>query len=79
MKDRIKARGAIIEGVAGWIFPVAGLRGFPTRVVDQFPGIGFVTTLPADGTEKKAIKITEDILLANPKGTLRLPSWAACN
>lgn len=77
LKDRIKARGAIIEGVAGGFFSVARLRGFRS-VVDQFPGIEIVTTLPADWNREKAIKITEDILAANPEGTLDF-IWAASN
>ncbi|HQE26110.1 MAG TPA: sugar ABC transporter substrate-binding protein, partial [Candidatus Atribacteria bacterium] len=77
LKDRIKARGAIIEGVAGGFFSVARLRGFRS-VVDQFPGIEIVTTLPADWNREKAIKITEDILAANPEGILDF-IWAASN
>jgi len=77
LKDKIKARGAIIEGIAGGFFSTARLRGFHA-VVDQFPGIEIVTTLPADWNREKAIKVTEDILSANPKGTLDF-IWAASN
>lgn len=77
LKDHIEARGAIIEGIAGGFFSVARLRGFHS-VVDQFPGIEIVTTLPADWNREKAIKITEDILTANPQGTLDF-IWAASN
>ncbi|MGC8778445.1 MAG: sugar ABC transporter substrate-binding protein, partial [Candidatus Caldatribacteriaceae bacterium] len=77
LKDKIKVTGAIIEGIAGGFFSTARLRGFHS-VVDQFPGIKIVTTLPADWNREKAIKVTEDILSANPKGTIDF-IWAASN
>jgi|UniRef100_A0A7V4DEC6 ribose transport system substrate-binding protein len=77
LKDKIQATGAIIEGIAGGFFSTARLRGFHS-VIDQFPGIKIVTTLPADWNREKAIKVTEDILSANPKGTLDF-IWAASN
>ena len=77
LKNQIKARGAIIEGVAGGFFSVARLKGFHS-VVDQFPGIEIVTSLPADWNREKAIKVTEDMLAANPQGTLDF-IWAASN
>ncbi|ACM22540.1 sugar ABC transporter substrate-binding protein [Thermotoga neapolitana] len=77
IKDKIKARGAIIEGIAGGFFSTARLRGFHA-VIDQFPGIEIVTTLPADWNREKAIKVAEDILTAHPKGTLDF-IWAASN
>lgn len=77
LKDKIKATGAIIEGIAGGFFSTARLRGFHA-VIDQFPGIKIVTTLPADWNREKAIKVTEDILSANPQGTLDF-IWAASN
>jgi len=77
LKDKIKATGAIIEGIAGGFFSTARLRGFHA-VIDKFPGIKIVTTLPADWNREKAIKVTEDILTAHPKGTLDF-IWAASN
>lgn len=77
LKDKIQVTGAIIEGIAGGFFSTARLRGFHS-VVDQFPGIKIVTTLPADWNREKAIKVAEDILSANPKGTLDF-IWAASN
>lgn len=77
LRDEIQVRGAIIEGIAGGFFSVARLRGFHS-VVDQFPGIEIVTTLPADWNREKAITVTEDILSANPEGTLDF-IWAASN
>ncbi|HSV31955.1 MAG TPA: sugar ABC transporter substrate-binding protein, partial [Atribacteraceae bacterium] len=77
LADDITLRGAIIEGIAGGFFSVARLRGFHA-VVDQFPGIEIVTTLPADWNREKAIRVTEDILAANPEGTLDF-IWAASN
>jgi len=77
LKNQIKARGAIIEGVAGGFFSVARLKGFHS-VTDQFPGIEIVASLPADWNREKAIKVTEDMLAANPQGTLDF-IWAASN
>jgi len=77
LKDKMKITGAIIEGIAGGFFSTARLRGFHS-VIDQFPNINIVTTLPADWNREKAIKVAEDILSANPKGTLDF-IWAASN
>lgn len=68
-KAQIKARGAIIEGVAGGFFSVARLKGFHS-VVDQYPGIEIVGTQPADWNREKGIKAAEDFLSANPRGSL---------
>lgn len=76
-KAAIKATGAIIEGVAGGFFSVARLNGFH-KVIDQYPGIKIVGTLPADWNREKGIKAAEDFLTANPKGKLDF-IWAASN
>lgn len=76
-KQSIKARGAIIEGIAGGFFSTARLRGFH-KVVDQFPGIKIVGTLPADWNREKGVKAAEDFLSSNPSGTLDF-IWAASN
>jgi ribose transport system substrate-binding protein len=76
-KAAIKATGAIIEGVAGGFFSVARLNGFH-QVIDQYPGIKIVGTLPADWNREKGIKAAEDFLTANPKGKLDF-IWAASN
>lgn len=73
----IKARVAIIEGIAGGFFSTARLNGFH-KVVDPFPGIKVVGTLPADWNREKGRKAAEDFLTANPKGTLDA-IWAASN
>lgn len=73
----IKARVAIIEGIAGGFFSTARLNGFH-KVVDPFPGIKVVGTLPADWNREKGRKAAEDLLTANPKGTLDA-IWAASN
>jgi ribose transport system substrate-binding protein len=73
----IKARVAIIEGIAGGFFSTARLNGFH-EVVDPFPGIEIVGTLPADWNREKGIKAAEDFLTANPPGTLDA-IWAASN
>jgi len=76
-KTGIKARGTIIEGIAGGFFSVARLRGFHS-VVDGYPGIKIVGTLPADWNREKGIKAAEDFLSSNPPGTLDF-IWAASN
>jgi len=73
----IEARVAIIEGIAGGFFSTARLNGFH-EVVDPFPGIEIVGTLPADWNREKGIKAAEDFLTANPPGTLDA-MWAASN
>ncbi len=73
----IAARVAIIEGIAGGFFSTARLNGFH-EVVDPFPGIEIVGTLPADWNREKGIKAAEDFLTANPPGTLDA-IWAASN
>jgi ribose transport system substrate-binding protein len=47
-------------------------------VVDPYPGIEIVGTLPADWNREKGIKAAEDFLTANPAGTLDA-IWAASN
>lgn len=76
-KAAIKATGAIIEGIAGGFFSQARLIGFH-QVIDQYPGIKIVGTLPADWNREKGIKAAEDFLTANPKGKLDF-IWAASN
>jgi ribose transport system substrate-binding protein len=73
----IEARVAIIEGIAGGFFSTARLNGFH-EVVDPFPGIEVVGTLPADWNREKGIKAAEDFLTSNPPGTLDA-IWAASN
>jgi len=76
-KAGIKARGAIIEGVAGGFFSQARLNGFH-NVVDQYSGIEVVgTPCAADWNREKGIKCTEDILIANPTNLDFF--WAASN
>ena len=76
-KAAIKATGAIIEGVAGGFFSTARVNGFHS-VIDEYPGIKIVGTLPADWNREKGIKAAEDFLTANPKGKLDF-IWAASN
>jgi ribose transport system substrate-binding protein len=73
----IKARVAIIEGIAGGFFSTARLNGFH-EVVDPYPGIEIVGTLPADWNREKGIKAAEDFLTSNPPGKLDA-IWAASN
>ena len=76
-KAAIKAKGGIIEGVAGGFFSTARVNGFHS-VVDEYPGIEIVGMLAADWNREKGIKAAEDFLTANPKGTLDF-MWAASN
>ena len=74
----LEARGAIIEGVAGGFFSVTRVEGFRS-VIDKFPGIVEVMEpIPADWNREKGIAAAEDILAANPEGTLDW-IWAASN
>lgn len=76
-RTAVRARGAIIEGVAGGFFSTARLNGFYS-VIDHFPGIEIVGVLPADWNREKGIRAAEDFLSANPPGTLDF-IWAASN
>jgi len=76
-KAAMKATGTIIEGIAGGFFSTARLIGFH-KVIDEYPGIKIVGTLPADWNREKGIKAAEDFLTANPKGKLDF-MWAASN
>jgi len=73
----IKAKVAIIEGIAGGFFSTARLNGFH-EIVDPYPGIKIVGTLPADWNREKGIKAAEDFLTANAPGSLDA-IWAASN
>jgi len=73
----VAANVAIIEGIAGGFFSTARLNGFHA-VVDEYPGIEIVGTLPADWNREKGIRAAEDFLSANPPGTLD-GIWAASN
>ena len=76
-RSQIRARGAIIEGVAGGFFSTARLNGFD-NVMSQFPGIEIVgSTCAADWNREKGIKCTEDLLQRNPTNLDFI--WAASN
>jgi ribose transport system substrate-binding protein len=76
-KATIKARGAIIEGIAGGFFSTARLNGFH-NVLDQYPGIEIVgEPCAADWNREKGVACAEDILQANPEGLDFI--WAASN
>jgi ribose transport system substrate-binding protein len=75
-KAAIKARGAIIEGVAGGFFSTARLNGF-NEVVGQFPGVEIVgNPCAADWNREKGTRCAEDFLQANPQLDF---IWAASN
>jgi ribose transport system substrate-binding protein len=72
----VKAKVAIIEGVAGGFFSQARLNGFHS-VVDEFPGIEIVgAPCAADWNREKGIKCAEDFLTAYPDLD---GIWAASN
>ena len=76
-KAAIKARGSIIEGVAGGFFSTARVNGF-NEVVGQFEGVEVVgNPCAADWNREKGTRCTEDILQANPTGLDFI--WAASN
>ncbi len=76
-KASIKARGAIIEGVAGGFFSQARLNGFH-NIVDQYPGIEIIgNPCAADWNREKGIKCAEDILQVNSTNLDFI--WAASN
>lgn len=76
-KAAIKARGSIIEGVAGGFFSTARVNGF-NEVMKQFPGVEIVgATCAADWNREKGTRCTEDILQANPASLDFI--WAASN
>ena len=74
----VEAKGAIIEGVAGGFFSVTRVEGFRS-VIEKFPGVVEVMApLPADWNREKGVAAAEDILTANPAGSLDF-IWAASN
>ncbi|MDX0459733.1 substrate-binding domain-containing protein [Sinorhizobium medicae] len=76
-KAKIKARGAIIEGVAGGFFSTARLNGF-RKVLEQFPGIEIVGgTCAGDWNREKGTRCAEDILQGNQDDLDFI--WAASN
>lgn len=75
-KAAIKARGSIIEGVAGGFFSTARVNGF-NEVVGEYPGVEIVgATCAADWNREKGTRCAEDILQANPSLDF---IWAASN
>ena len=76
-KAAIKARGAIIEGIAGGFFSTARVKGF-NEVLKDYPGITLAgNTCAADWNREKGVKCTEDIMQSNPDGLDFI--WAAAN
>lgn len=72
----IKARGTIIEGVAGGFFSTARLNGF-NEVVGEY-GIEIVgNPCAADWNREKGTRCAEDFLQSNPEGLDFI--WAASN
>jgi ribose transport system substrate-binding protein len=71
----VSGRVAIIEGIAGGFFSRQRLEGFH-GVVDEYPGIEILTTLPADWNRQKAVSVTEDILQSHDNIDV---IWAASN
>lgn len=75
-KAAVKAKVAIIEGVAGGFFSTARLNGFHS-ILDEFPGVEIVgAPCAADWNREKGIGCAEDFLTANPDLD---GIWAASN
>ena len=75
-KAAVKAKVAIIEGVAGGFFSTARLNGFHS-IVDEFPGVEVVgAPCAADWNREKGIGCAEDFLTAYPDLD---GIWAASN
>ena len=60
-KESISGNVAIIEGISGDYFANARNRGF-LEVVDQFPNINVLTTIPGDWNRAVSVAAAEDIL-----------------
>jgi len=76
-RNAIRARGVIIEGVAGGFFSVARLKGFRS-VVEQFPNLRILgQPCAADWNREKGARCAEAFLQANPSGLDFI--WAASN
>jgi len=76
-RGQIKAKGAIIEGVAGGFFSTARVKGF-NDVIKNYPNVTIAgTTCAADWNREKGTRCTEDIMQGNPEGLDFI--WAASN
>lgn len=77
-KSKIKASGAIIEGIAGTFFSQERLNGFH-KVVDQYPGIKILgKPIAADWNREKGIKATEAFTSRYKPSQMNF-IWAASN
>jgi ribose transport system substrate-binding protein len=77
-KNSIKARGVIIEGIAGTFFSQERLDGFH-KVIDQYPGIEILAEpIAADWNREKGIKAAETFYSRFPASELDFV-WAASN
>jgi len=73
--NSISGKVAIIEGIAGDFFSNERVKGFKS-VIDRFPNVEIVATLPADWNRQKGIAAAENIL----QGNKELDAiWAASN
>jgi ribose transport system substrate-binding protein len=76
-RGQIKAKGAIIEGVAGGFFSTARVNGF-NGIIKNYPSVTIAgATCAADWNREKGTRCTEDIMQANPEGLDFI--WAASN
>ena len=74
-KSSISGDLAIIEGIAGTFFSTTRVDGFHD-VIDNYPNINVVSTLPADWNRQKGITAAENIL----QGHSQLDGiWSASN
>lgn len=71
----ISGNVAVIEGIAGDFFSNERKKGFH-EVVDKFPNVKVLQTLPADWNRQKGLAAAENILQNNPELDA---IWAASN
>ena len=77
-KNSIKAKGAIIEGIAGTFFSQARLDGF-NSVMEQYPGVEIVAKpIAADWNREKGVKATETFISRFQPADMNF-IWAASN
>lgn len=76
-RAQIRARGAIIEGIAGGFFSTARNNGFRS-VIQQFPGIQLAgQPCAADWNRARATRCTEDLMQTNATNLDFI--WASSN
>jgi len=60
-ESNIGGKLVLVEGLAGSFYSNTRLEGFH-NVIDEYPGIEILATLPADWTRERGVEVGEDIL-----------------